>query len=603
MRILSYVRARYEDGSFTGVSRFDYELRRVFPDLVSVAELPAALDPERDLVITDNHLSLDVPAAVKTIVVHQGSAKAHYDRDPQWRTPATAAMVEAQRLMFLNQNRLYVAPSLWVKKQFEDHHAKTLYIPHHVDTFGPARRKPIRNPIVIGDWRDFNKGADVIRRVAGKLKAVEFRKLNFPPTKEAREKFYLDADAYLCLSLSEGAPYAVADAEACGLRVITTDVGLVHELKGATVIPWGKRDDPDVVIYAVKKALSAERRQPSFYASQGLDKWTSEWRRAVSEFWDPSTIEVSSGIPEPSADAAQVKSVAVSLAGGIGNAVFNLPLLSALKNMGKYVVACVGTDSPTSELWKSCCYIDLVVEKVSDLPRVDARLSGPWCMEGFRPSPGMHAKWDEKIHHKPEWELILELASKLGWTGGKPATFGWHLKVNLIPLRHRRWDIVIVPGCKPEKLWERKRYPYMVQVAKRLVEELGYKVGWIGEESDRPETSEPLPGEDFFGKFKITDLPFALADAGVVLGTDSGPTHLASSLGVAVAAVYTATSPVKGEPVGRRFEKIYRALACSPCQSIPRWKKCEDWICREISPEAVFSATVNLLEEERGCDA
>lgn len=598
MRLISYVKARYEDGSFTGVSRFDYELRRVFPEMLSVTKLPDDLSPQRDLVITDNHLSVNVPEDVKTIVVHHGCARTHYERDPQWRTPETQEIVEKQRLMLSLRNRVFVAPSLWVAEQFDEQNfGRSLYIPHHVDTFGPARAKqrPSGRPVVIGDWRNYNKGDGVVGKVAGKLKNLEFRKLNFPPDQEAREKFYLDADLYLCLSLSEGAPYAVADAEACSLRIVTTDVGFVRELKGATVIPWGKRDDPDVVVYHIKKALEKARTAPSFF-ERGFGEWASAWRNLVDSVWVYGKAPQQNQAPllpaEPRAGKVEAKSVAVSLAGGIGNSIFNLPLLKALKTLGKEVVAYVGTDSPTEELWRNCIYIDKVVTEIGKLPKVDQRISGPWCAEGFKPD--IRVKWeDPKIHNKSEWDLILGLASKFGWTGGRPDVSDWFRGLDAGAIK-KDVDVMIVPGCKPEKLWERKRYPYIVQVAKQLFD-IGLRVAWVGQESDRPEDAE-LPGEECFGTYELKELPGLFARARVVLGTDSGPTQLAASLGIPTVMLFTATSPIKGDPVGSRVRKLYRSLECSPCQSTQRWRKCDDWICREIDPQSVFFATMKMLD-------
>jgi ADP-heptose:LPS heptosyltransferase len=97
---------------------------------------------------------------------------------------------------------------------------------------------------------------------------------------------------------------------------------------------------------------------------------------------------------------------------------------------------------------------------------------------------------------------------------------------------------------------------------------------------------------------EIATLPDALAGCRVIIGTDSGVTHLASSLGVPVVVVYTATSPIKGDPVGMN-RKIFKPLPCSPCQSTPGWQGCNDWRCRDIDPTSVIEAADISLEKAR----
>ena len=40
--VISLVRARFEDGAWSGVPRFDWELRKALPEMISLASTPAA---------------------------------------------------------------------------------------------------------------------------------------------------------------------------------------------------------------------------------------------------------------------------------------------------------------------------------------------------------------------------------------------------------------------------------------------------------------------------------------------------------------------------------------------------------------------------------
>ena len=207
MSIYSYVLARIEDGGRTGVPRFDAGLRTAIPGLISVNKSSFPKLCSEDMVITDNHLSMDVPEDIRTIAVHHGCAAIHYARDLYWHTEHTATIAMLQDEMFRKQNRVFVAPSAWVAEAFREWHEPADYkpavIPHWVDQI---QRNPINRikQQIIGDWRDRNKGSDVWQKIAQYCPQYEFRPLNFKNDDE-RLRIYGEADLYLCLSLSEGA--------------------------------------------------------------------------------------------------------------------------------------------------------------------------------------------------------------------------------------------------------------------------------------------------------------------------------------------------------------------------------------------------------------
>jgi len=286
MSIYSYVLKRNEDGAWTGVPRFDITLRRALPGLISVTACPGALSAE-DRVIADNHLSCDVPADVRTIVVHHGCARTHYDRDPYWRTTETQKAVQFQTSMFELPNRLYVAPSAWVAEQFEEVRTKAKalreirnsLIPHWVE-YWPLKRAKQSRPVIIGDWRDWNKGNAAAKRLAQHCPQWEFRALSFK-TAEEKIRQYSEASLYLCLSLSEGAPYAVADAEAFELPIVTTDVGNYREFSDCEVISWRARDNAAVIAGAIERKLRAGRNKGSFYQTYSFESWRQAWENVI----------------------------------------------------------------------------------------------------------------------------------------------------------------------------------------------------------------------------------------------------------------------------------------------------------------------------------
>jgi glycosyltransferase involved in cell wall biosynthesis len=296
-RLVSLVPRRFEDGDFSGVPRFDFELRRALPQLESVAmtlrtrawlKWLAWREPDT-IVITGNETSLEVPANLRTIVLHHGCAQTHFERDPDWRDAKPRAFCRAQRAMYGLPNRWFLAIAEWTARQFSHHygvpHARVL--PSWVE---PIERRPgtSARKVVLGDFRTPNKGSMVVARLRELSPHVEFRALKC--TYQTRKAAYAEADAYLCLSLSEGGSFAVSDAEAARLPLVTTDVGNYLEYGSSRVISWQKRDDAALVVRELEAAL-AEPRGPCFFDGWTFERWQSEWRGLVTEVADSKQRE------------------------------------------------------------------------------------------------------------------------------------------------------------------------------------------------------------------------------------------------------------------------------------------------------------------------
>ncbi len=90
--IYSYVGQTVEQGGWSGIPRFDLMLRRIWPELRSVSRTVDFTQISKlesvppltsgDIVITDNHLSTEIPSDIRCVVVAHGCAASHYDRDP-----------------------------------------------------------------------------------------------------------------------------------------------------------------------------------------------------------------------------------------------------------------------------------------------------------------------------------------------------------------------------------------------------------------------------------------------------------------------------------------------------------------------------------------
>jgi hypothetical protein len=291
-RLISLVPQRFEDGGFSGVPRFDWELRRALPEIKSIntklksrawLHLLALREPDA-IVITGNETSLMVPEKLRTVVLHHGSAQTHFDRDPGWRGSMEQGFCRAQRAMYTRPNRWYLSAARWTAEQFSHHHGVPLapVLPSWVETI-PRLATQNARPVVLGDFRTFNKGSEVVAKLSAARPNLEFRDLKC--TYDKRKEVYGVADAYLCLSLSEGGSFSVSDAEATNLPLVTTDVGNYLEYSSSYVLPWQQRDDVSLVLAQVDRALSAPRG-PSFFEEWTFDRWRAAWRTMVEEVAD-----------------------------------------------------------------------------------------------------------------------------------------------------------------------------------------------------------------------------------------------------------------------------------------------------------------------------
>lgn len=277
------------------------------------------------------------------------------------------------------------------------------------------------------------------------------------------------------------------------------------------------------------------------------------------------------------------------LHGGLGNMLFALPAIKALSRIDTVDLYVEGDNAGCAELFSRCRYVRNVYGR-GEIPKepytarfigdVPPALNGPWKRCGWpRPS----SPW----YPRPEWAQI------------KKECLGNETEEDVsdwieVP-REKQIDFALVPGCKPGGVWERKRWPGFYQLALAL-ESQRFSVEAFGQ---REEIEEAKLSGWWKGKRDLLGVADGLARARVAVSTDSGIGHLASSLGTPCVFIFTATSPVKGRPLGPH-RIVSRRLPCAPCQSTPRWQECRDWRCQAIKVEEVMAVAVGLLERPIG---
>lgn len=173
-----------------------------------------------------------------------------------------------------------------------------LFYPRNLERLGQTDR-----PLVVGwagnsTWNADNgdfKGLETIIKPA--IKALQDqgiavtshfadRAQGFIPH-HAMVDFYNEIDVYVCASMIEGTPNPVLESMACGVPVITTDVGIVPQLFGEEqrkfILP--ERSHEALAEKIKELALDADlRRKLSVENLDGIKNWT--WAKQAEKFGD-----------------------------------------------------------------------------------------------------------------------------------------------------------------------------------------------------------------------------------------------------------------------------------------------------------------------------
>ncbi|MEZ6194404.1 MAG: glycosyltransferase family 9 protein [Planctomycetota bacterium] len=141
--------------------------------------------------------------------------------------------------------------------------------------------------------------------------------------------------------------------------------------------------------------------------------------------------------------------------------------------------------------------------------------------------------------------------------------------------------VVIHPGTSDffaQKRWPLERWAV---VAARLAAERGARVvlSWgPGEREQVDEVRRGAPAATIADRvLEPLELAALLSEADLVLGSDTGPTHLGSVLGRPTVALFGPYDPRPLHPHGHPDRARYAALPCSPC----RYRDCPRALCME----------------------
>ena len=161
--------------------------------------------------------------------------------------------------------------------------------------------------------------------------------------------------------------------------------------------------------------------------------------------------------------------------------------------------------------------------------------------------------------------------------------------------------VAVHPGAgNITKQWPEEHFSALIDL---LIERNGVNVMLIGgpDEVDvanrlRENVLHPRAVASMAGKTSLADLPRLLKTCTLYIGNDSGPKHIAASVGIATIGIHSGVvDPVEWGPIGPNAVALRRNMTCSPCylanaEDCPRSLAC----LRFLEPNLVYE-TANLM--------
>lgn len=153
----------------------------------------------------------------------------------------------------------------------------------------------------------------------------------------------------------------------------------------------------------------------------------------------------------------------------------------------------------------------------------------------------------------------------------------------------------------PFSRWPSKNWPapLFVQVGRALQEHADASIFLIGgapEAATSAEIAKEFKGRviNLVGKLSLPQLGGVLQNMNLVIANDSGPMHMAASLGTPVLAIFGPTAKQRTGPYGARHRVVDGNLRCQPCFSkICRFK--DNSCLGAVTPESVVNIALEML--------
>lgn len=164
------------------------------------------------------------------------------------------------------------------------------------ELFKPVPRKRTGKPLIVGwagstQYHHAVKGVELITRACSMVPDVQLVLADAGSRKRSQEEmveFYQSLDIYVCMSSSEGTCNPILEAAACGVGVVSTDVGVASALLDSVQQPAGVLIARNVgALSAALRALVKDRdlvEEMGINARKAIDDGGWDWPSRVKSY-------------------------------------------------------------------------------------------------------------------------------------------------------------------------------------------------------------------------------------------------------------------------------------------------------------------------------
>jgi ADP-heptose:LPS heptosyltransferase len=133
--------------------------------------------------------------------------------------------------------------------------------------------------------------------------------------------------------------------------------------------------------------------------------------------------------------------------------------------------------------------------------------------------------------------------------------------------------VVLAPGCKTG-LMATKRWPYFPELASALPDVVVVGTPDDLTRSDGSSMNFPTHVRLLVGQLSLRETAEVMATAGVVVGNDSGLSHIAAAVGTPTMMLFGPTPSESLGPMPANVKVLRSGLPCEPCWLRNRFQKC-----------------------------
>jgi ADP-heptose:LPS heptosyltransferase len=291
------------------------------------------------------------------------------------------------------------------------------------------------------------------------------------------------------------------------------------------------------------------------------------------------------------------RTILVHLGAGVGNIVLATPLLVALHELGFTVDVLLAADyAETADLLRPWSVVRKILHGLANaqqlagyakvLPAIPP-FYWPRFARRFTGIANLVPRPRDSLFFENEQEFYLSFARVLGYPAGRKPFYTLPIAPDDsfgVTLR----TVVLAPGCKTGAM-AAKRWPYFPQLAQEFED-----VAVVGTVDDLPQDRGgrlpfPAHARSFVDRLTLRQTAELMAGAGLVVGNDSGLSHVAAACGTPCIMIF---GPTPHQVLGQlppHVTVVRRGLTCEPCWYQSRLQACARQVdcLRELTVQLV----------------